>query len=743
MADNKRITLHPLLPDGTVDESVNLYPKSMKSGIVDDNGNPVELQNELVSGSNIKTVFGETLLGSGSIEADSSLDANSTKPVQNRIVTGELNSKVDLSSLQTITGKKVFQGELEANQFKTGDAEIGEMTVTSEVELSEGVKIEGKLLPKTDNNFDIGEPLHRWHNLYVSNSISDGEHSVTVENIASKGYVEEQINNKVSNTYQYKGTKTVAEINSLDTSSIGIGWVYNLSNDGYITNGGFTVIAGDNVAWTGSDWDKLGGTMELDNYYNKTETNELLDGKLDKVTSPSYPRLYAITSMGVQQTVLYGDGTNGNAVVQRTSAGQIKVPQTPTDNSHATSKEYVDDTAQNLREVAEGKCKTFVLSYADTIASVKATQGSYNFYVLDYLTGEWQDQKAELLNGDFDDVDICNSIFNSQNSLVINDFGLYIFRFPDGYGMAGNITFPDLAKIGDIVLVIETDVPDRWIAGDNTFYKLETAKVDLSNYPTKAGNETITGVWTFTNELDLTNNSKTHKLVVSGNTTLDLFLQGSDYYRFATTLFRPIVTNTIDLGSASYTWKDLYLSGNIYLGSTSSIRYTSSVLQFYVANTLVCDVYSTDTFMRTNLSPANSGFKDLGTSGNIWRNLYLSGTFNNGTDGFSIDNAMGLFNKSASDSGTEIKWSRFLTFSKSANATFTFEAAKTSCLAEYKATITNSGSSDILITLPSGVTIVSNDDNITVSNNTFMLPSGITVELNCINQCCAIINWQA
>ena len=68
MPIKKRITLHPLLPDNTPDESVNLYPKTLNNAIVDDNGLEFPVQRELVSGVNIKTLNHVSLLGSGDIE---------------------------------------------------------------------------------------------------------------------------------------------------------------------------------------------------------------------------------------------------------------------------------------------------------------------------------------------------------------------------------------------------------------------------------------------------------------------------------------------------------------------------------------------------------------------------------------------------------------------------------------------------------------------------------------------------
>ena len=56
MAEIKRITLHPLKKDGTIDTDVNLYPKTLIDGIVDRDGNEFEVQEKLVSGENIKTI---------------------------------------------------------------------------------------------------------------------------------------------------------------------------------------------------------------------------------------------------------------------------------------------------------------------------------------------------------------------------------------------------------------------------------------------------------------------------------------------------------------------------------------------------------------------------------------------------------------------------------------------------------------------------------------------------------------
>lgn len=86
--ERKRVTLHPLDENGVVDTTVNLYPKTFKDGIVDRDGNPVNVltdadighiqeeieelstdkQDVLVSRKNIKSINNQDILGEGNLE---------------------------------------------------------------------------------------------------------------------------------------------------------------------------------------------------------------------------------------------------------------------------------------------------------------------------------------------------------------------------------------------------------------------------------------------------------------------------------------------------------------------------------------------------------------------------------------------------------------------------------------------------------------------------------------------------
>lgn len=180
--------------------------------------------------------------------------------------------------------------------------------------------------------------------------------------------------------------------------------------------------------------------------------------------------------------------------------------KTTTLNNESTHAQYpsakvVWDYYTNALEVAEGKCKTFILSYQSTIAATKiyyTNNSSKVFYVYNSETGELENKTSELLAGDYDDISIQNNIFNSQNSQIYSNYvlgGGYLLVNPINYSDPHNVSQASILypltnspfKKGDIFLVVEINVPDRWFGGNPgnvSFYKLETSKVDLANYYT-------------------------------------------------------------------------------------------------------------------------------------------------------------------------------------------------------------------------------------------------------------------
>ena len=183
------------------------------------------------------------------------------------------------------------------------------------------------------------------------------------------------------------------------------------------------------------------------------------------------------------------DSTNGLLLYKVTN------PMDSIIESLAT-KEYVDDNLQNVREVAEGKCKTFIIDYALTIEDLKSPE-SRTFDL------DGNEITSAVQNGDYDNVSIANSDFNSQNDyidladpdsyLIISSTSINSLSLTENNYFLTSITnLLDKINLGDVFLVTQTNVPDRWVStvaygryGGIALYKLETTKVDLNNYATK------------------------------------------------------------------------------------------------------------------------------------------------------------------------------------------------------------------------------------------------------------------
>lgn len=399
-------------------------------------------------------------------------------------------------------------------------------------------------------------------------------------------------------------------------------------------------------------------------------------------------------------------------------------------------KSYVDDADQNLREVAEGKCKSFVLSdkitrladdgmyYLDSsnVETFKAASSFAGFYVYNSTTEEWENKLTELGNGTYNGLAIVNSSFDSQNSSISfaasdTTVNKYII-----FGAAGTIgggtyyllpvyiydsqnvisNFP--THTGDIFLVIETDVPDRWIDKSNgsmspTYYKLETSKVDVSGFvtgPDSAGDGNITVF-----------DGSTGKIVKNSGVRLEHTSSTGSHY-------------------STIVWNNYPMAG---LMLESQPNTTHNAIYPYG-------------------SQYGSGIADLGASSYKWKDLYLAGKLYGSTHNLSVDDIYKtIWNYSSSDnSATELSYITVKNVSLSANRTFTLASAYASTLPEYKALITNSGSSSITLTFTGVSNILCNDDNCTITNatnSTLTIPAGVTIECSIVNGKMVAVNFAA
>lgn len=106
------------------------------------------------------------------------------------------------------------------------------------------------------------------------NSLLAGKSDTTHNHDSSyykKTEVDTKISTAISSVLRYQGTKNATS--DLPTSGQVKGDVWNITTACAASGSLPAVNAGDNVAWNGTGWDVLAGTVDLSNYYTETEAD--------------------------------------------------------------------------------------------------------------------------------------------------------------------------------------------------------------------------------------------------------------------------------------------------------------------------------------------------------------------------------------------------------------------------------------------------------------------------------------
>lgn len=112
-------------------------------------------------------------------------------------------------------------------------------------------------------------------------------------------YTKTEIDDRVSGLYHYKGS--VATYDDLPDEGMAVGDVYNV------------VDTGMNYAWTAEgSWDALGGLFDTSDYYNKEQTEDLINAKADRsdlATKADKSEVEDLTSRTeiVEDAITYGE----------------------------------------------------------------------------------------------------------------------------------------------------------------------------------------------------------------------------------------------------------------------------------------------------------------------------------------------------------------------------------------------------------------------------------------------------
>ena len=263
-----------------------------------------------------------------------------------------------------------------------------------------------------------------------------------------------------------------------------------------------------------------------------------------------------------------GSGTIMEITPNGAKINNKKIPEALNVSSQSTqdtySANYINEQIDNAIEVAEGKTATYTIS------------------------------------------DVTNPTFNSNNDTIS------LSTIDTITDILGNVVSLSDLDVGDIILVTETEVPDRWVGSiaSNvvTFYKMETSKIDLSNYATKTELATKqdkltagTGITIDSNNV-ISSNVDTSNLVttdtdqsinsdktvaygnkinvklpndslydISGNqyNYLQIGYNGVGMYSVGTNSVFPNSNNSRDLGTSGLKWRDIYVSRNLSDGTNS------------------------------------------------------------------------------------------------------------------------------------------------------------------------------
>lgn len=201
---------------------------------------------------------------------------------------------------------------------------------------------------------------------------------------------------------------------------------------------------------------------------------------------------------------------NGNVQTRRNAFevyldGHAEVLYVSNAENSIVNRKMLNNVIANINKKLEGKKSTIILNYNWDINYLKLIVSSGNV-----VDGSGNDISQAIKNGEYDNITIYNADFNSNEDKItprVSPGSYYLILVPGRYGSiipsaatnqyvllngvaAGNVIDP-----GSVILVTNTDVPDRWLAGYyEGFYALESRKYEVGATNLKNGRDTTISV---------------------------------------------------------------------------------------------------------------------------------------------------------------------------------------------------------------------------------------------------------
>ena len=357
----------------------------------------------------------------------------------------------------------------------------------------------------------------------VEINVSKSSRSYSINYDLASTYTEQAINDLLS-TIKQNAFKVVSELPT--TGEAGIVYLVPI-NPSDLSLGYVQYI------WETNQYISLGSTaINLANYYTKDETDDLLDKKGGLSENNTWTGTNTFSDIRVPYAPTYGNEPISFAYGTTTYENMANKTNDITSNStniqYPTAK-AVYDNLQIVKNIAMGRTKTLVIK-----SSITTPPTALSFYDMDKVQHPYS-EFADYVDGYV----LGNSKFDTQNNDILfggTDAALqktyYILMSYDGLSFEDSIDSSfivaksdelwDYLNTGDIIIVKESGLPDRWVYRGAAFtaYKQET--FNTADYVSKSEDNTIAGDNTFTGENTFNDSIKTSDILPRANNSYSI-----------------------------------------------------------------------------------------------------------------------------------------------------------------------------------------------------------------------------